>query len=214
MEKSRTPKGDGHHRGSPTPTANPRTLDAAHYPISTTPVKRDMKFLAEGGKPGRMTKAGRKRRLFLRVVLAAVPLLLAGAAPAQANGPIAAAPEWTLVDDVPSGCWAERTSNGVRVRVLSNRTFHPVLTVSRNDWRTGDSVVDFNLTIDGGASKHLTGSGMMSMAMIGFAPTQDPLILKASSLTWHLPWGEFTTDVTGIATVFAAVTECEKTKRQ
>lgn len=147
----------------------------------------------------------------MRAGIAAAALALLCAAPAHANAPVADAPGWTLVDDVPTGCWAEHEGD-VRVRLMPSRSGHPVLAVSRDGWRRPDGLVHFDIKIDGGAPTNLVGSVVLNVLLIAFAPSTEPALLKASSLTWQMPWDEFTTPVPGIGTAFNAVMQCQATK--
>ncbi len=141
------------------------------------------------------------------VVAAALAML---SAPAFADTPIPSAGDWVLVND-PAGCWAEN-NHAVHLKALVNRSGHLVLAAAGSGWRADGDHVDMRLQV-GNDTQAIRATMLINIVMVGIDDTAfQSRILNASSLTWHLPWGDSATPSAGLDKAFAAIAECERNK--
>jgi hypothetical protein len=148
-------------------------------------------------------------------IAAAVCLLLlasAGVALAQTPGPetpIPGAGGWKLTAVPQAGCFARVQGAEVDTMLTVNRNGQMALGAGRPDWNipSGDATV--SLQIDSAKPVQLDASPVGNFFLVLITDNRTANALrKAHSLTWALPSGRYTADVTGLGAAFSAVRAC------
>ena len=145
--------------------------------------------------------------------LAPLLLVLSISAPALADGPIPAAPGWTLVDSIPHGCWAERNGKDIDTKLMVTNDGGMLVLAGRADWHRSENTVTVGLAIDGGPVESIDANMLPNLVLIGSGdgPHTDRL-RAAHTLAWHFPWGDYSAQVDGLGAAFDAAAQCQRNK--
>jgi hypothetical protein len=156
----------------------------------------------------------------MRIAAALAWLLLLGASgPAAAQitaQPIPGVPGWTLSRPAGnSGCFARLAGDEVDTLLTTTHGgASMVLAAGRPDWKLSSAPEDVTLEIDGAASYRIQAAPIGNVV---FGVVSDPAMAgalrKAQRLTWTLPNGRFTANVSGLGAAFDAVRACVQATR-
>jgi hypothetical protein len=117
------------------------------------------------------------------------------------------------MDEIPAPgerpCRAIRHGETVNTRLLRSNADRMVLIASWHTWSRTEYPVSGSFAIDGGQPVAVIGYSIGPLFMVRI---DDPLLHQAlrdaRTLTWRLPWGDFTADVTGLGAAFDALAPC------
>lgn len=146
----------------------------------------------------------------LGVVLAMAATLLA-VSPAQAAPPAG----WALIeDDKGRACTASRQPQAapdnrfVNTHAMRNGRNHMLLVAARGDWDgSGSRMVSLAIDSDAPVSLEADAFGPLVVAEITDAAVERKL-RDARILTWILPTGRYTADVTGLGAAYDLTAAC------
>lgn len=134
-----------------------------------------------------------------------------------ASHPQASAPHatgvvgWELRSPSPGAppCRAVKLGSAVDTQLLRNRDGHLVLIAGHGDWaHDPHGPTDATLSIDDGPAIAVSGVPIGPIFMTLIADEQLAQLRNARAIRWHLPWGEFTADVSGLGAAFDAIGIC------
>ena len=153
----------------------------------------------------------------MRIAVAMAGLILAtapGAALAQLPGAVTTRPipddgAWTIATVANGGCFARNPGAQVDTIVMVNAQSKLVVSGGHRDWDLGETAIQVALQVDGGVKHPMT---VHPIGPIFLVVIDDPAIASqvegAHTLTWTLPNGVVTGEVTGLDKAFQVATAC------
>jgi hypothetical protein len=166
--------------------------------------------------------ATRTTRLFGFLSLVVAGIVCAAAAQAGSAG---AAPQgwyqsklgWFMTERLSEsgGCGARLPGNEIDTLLLLNKDDEIILAGGRPNWQIPPGQHEVSLQID--EAPPMTGSATAfgSLVMIRVQDkAMERRLLRAATLRWHFPKGDYRAAVHDIAAVVDALRACEKARRQ
>lgn len=126
--------------------------------------------------------------------------------------PIPDAPGWQLIDGLAGtdACTARRESTELNTSLVIAKDGTLVLVAGRADWAKWGGEVKGSLRIDDAPAQEFVAFGLQSIVMW---PVKDDVVVaslrRAKFLLWHLPWGDFRGEVTGLGAAADALKTCK-----
>ena len=128
------------------------------------------------------------------------------------TAPIPGDGAWTLATvgaGGSGGCFADLSGTQVDTMVMVNRDSKMVMSAGRPDWRLGTAEMQVSLQIDGGDKHALTVSPIDNAFLVLIDdPALQTSLEGAHRITWTLPAGQFSAEVTGLGKAFQVATAC------
>lgn len=129
--------------------------------------------------------------------------------------PIAGAGDWKLVDDPRNGnrCSLRRNGPEIDTMLTRNRDGQFILIGGRGDWANPTGHTKITLQLGDASPQELEASIFDNLVLVAIKdPAMSDRLVHATSLGWHMPWGDFHADLTGLGVATEALRVCNSKK--
>jgi hypothetical protein len=137
--------------------------------------------------------------------MAAMLVVIAGAACAADS-----MPGWQVRTEPDGGkCRAVLFGPQVDTQIMRSSGSKLVLVAGHRDWKLGNGPVHLTIQADGGPALAFTGTALgRTVSFLVSDDAQSEAIRHAGTLTWHFPWGDFTSQIAGLGATFSQLGPC------
>ena len=138
--------------------------------------------------------------------------LMVSSGPALADErPIPGAGEWRMLEG-DAACSARLEGSQVDTMLMANKDGELVLVAGRRDWKLPPTDQAGTLQADDHPPRKIKGDGVANLILVLIKDKRLYGELRnARQITWSLPVGRFTANVTGLGVAFDASLACQRT---
>jgi hypothetical protein len=128
--------------------------------------------------------------------------------------PVAGADRWVLEDKLPGADRCSVRANGADIdtMLMLNRSGKLILVAGHADWARPLTSIEADLQIDQDPVLKLQANTFTNLVLAPLSDEQTARLRSAHTLSWHLPWGDYRSEVSGLGLALDALAACQARK--